>query len=448
MIGEDKMLSMLKKAIRQSKADQTEILVMGGRSYLTGFANNCIHRNVGSEDYTVSVRVAFGKKIGAATVNGFSEEIISNVIKDAELIAKHQNKNPDFVSFAKKSANEREFDPGIAYSEETARFDAEKRAFIAKKIVDKSKEFGLDSSGTVETEIGEIAVVNSLGIEKYAKRTVASVKNIAMAQNSSGYSKSSAVNINDINADKVIEESINIALKGKNPSPIEPGKYEVILTPYAVAEFISHILYLSLNARAVNEGSSFLSGNFGKKLLGDNITMFDDGFSEDTIPMPFDFEGVTKKKVMFFENGVAKEVVYDTLTAYKEGKESTGHSLPQPNPYSPYPMNFIMEGGDSDAEKMISNVERGLFVQRFWYTNPMDPRNAVITGMTRDGLFLIENGKITKPVMNMRFTESVISALNNVLELSKAKKIVYEMAPITVPYLRIKDFTFTGKTEF
>ena len=176
--------------------------------------------------------------------------------------------------------------------------------------------------------------------------------------------------------------------------------------------------------------------------------MFDDGFSKLTIPMPFDFEGVPKKKVVFFENGIAKEVVYDTLTAYREGKESTGHSLPQPSPYSPYPMNFIMQGGAGNVDDMISHVKHGLFVQRFWYTNVMDPRKLVITGMTRDGLFLIENGKITRPLQNMRFTESIITALNNVSEISKSVKVVYDMAPMSVPYLRINNFTFTGKTEF
>ena len=448
MIGKNKVVELLKKAISRSRADQTEILLMGGRSYLTGFANNYIHRNVGSEDYTVNVRVAFGKKIGAATVHGFSEEIIEKALKDAELVAENQKENPDFVSFAKPSESARRFDEKFLFSENTANCDAECRANIAKKIVDVSKKLGLNSSGTVETEIGEIAVVNSLGVEKYCTRTIASVKNIAMSEDSSGYSKSAAVDISKIDVEEVIKESTDIALKGKNPISVEPGKYEVILTPYAVAEFISHILYLSLNARALNEGSSFLIGNFGKKILGENITMYDDGLSEKTMPLPFDFEGVDKKKVVFFEKGVAKEVVYDTLTAYKEGKESTGHSLPQPSPYSPYPMNFVMEGGGSSPDEMISNVKYGLFVQMFWYTNPMDPKNAVITGMTRDGLFLIEDGKITKPVMNMRFTESVIFALNNVLEMSKTQKIIYDMAAITVPYLRIKEFAFTGKTEF
>ncbi len=446
MIEKEKALEILKKVISLSNADQTEAVLLGGKSYVTAFANNYIHRNVGSEDYSLSVRVAFGKRIGAATVNGISDEMVEKVVKDAMLIAKNQKENTDFVSFAKPE--DTEVNELAAFSKNTAEFDAMQRADAVKKIVDNAKKAGLNASGTFETELGEIVVANSLGVERYARHTVASIKSVIMGDNSSGYSKETAVDVNNLSADRVMKESIEITEKGKNPVSIEPGKYEVVLTPYALAEFISHLGYLTLNARAVNEGSSFLIGNFGKKLLGDNITMYDDGLSTETIPMPFDFEGVPKKKVIFFENGVAKDVVYDTLTAYKEGKKSTGHALPQPSPYSPYPMNFIMKGGESSVEEMISHVKRGLFVQRFWYTNPMNPREAVITGMTRDGLFLIENGKITKPLQNMRFTESIITALNNAAELSSTKKIIYDMVPMTVPYARIKDFTFTGKTEF
>jgi PmbA protein len=448
MIGKDKALEILKKAISLSKADQTEVVLMGGKSYVTAFANNYVHRNVGSEDYTLSVRAAFGKKVGAATADGISDEVIKKVVADAVLIAENQKENPDFVSFAKPKNHDISKSVSTGYAESTAKFSAMQRAEAVKKIVDKSKESGLNASGTFETEVDEIAIANSLGVEQYLLRTVASVKSVVMGGDSSGYSKESAADVNDISVDKVMEESIGIAEKGKNPKSIEPGKYEVILTPYALAEFISHLGYLALNARAMKEGSSFLIGNLGKKLLGDNITMYDDGLSKDTMPMPFDFEGVSKKKVVFFDKGVAKDVVYDTLTAYKDGKESTGHSLPQPSPYSPYPMNFIMDVGESTVDGMISNVKKGLFVQRFWYTNVMDPRKAIITGMTRDGLFLIENGKIVHPLQNMRFTESIITALNNVIELSKMKKIIYDMAPMTVPYARIKDFTFTGRTEF
>ena len=440
----DQIETILQKTVSFSEGDQTEAILYGGTSYLTGFANNYIHRNVGENNYSLSVRVAFGKKIGSASVNDFSEGALKDVVKRAVEIARLQRENPNFVSFAKPEASEnRDF-----FNEKTAKVTPDMRAAYVKKILDKSKEKGLNANGTFVIDLMQIGILNSLGVSRFGSLTIASLKSVILGDNSSGYSKEVSTNVDDISVDSIIKESIGITEMGKNPEAVEPGKYEVVLSPYSLAEFINSLMYFSLNARAVEEGTSFLTGNFGKKILGGNITMYDDGLSPETIPMPFDFEGVPKKKVIFFENGVAKDVVYDTMTAYKNGKESTGHSLPQPSAYSPYPMNVIMAGGDLSKDEIISHVEHGLYVHRFWYTNPMDPRRAVITGMTRDGLFLIENGRITKPVKNMRFTESIITALNNCIELSKEKKVIYDDSSITVPYVRIKDFTFTSITEF
>jgi predicted Zn-dependent protease len=434
---------ILNKVISLSKASQTEALIFGGDSYLTGFANNYIHRNVGESNYTLSVRVAFGKKIGSASVSEFSDEAIKSVVEKAEQIAKLQKENLNFVSFAK-------FEEGTTIHSDVKdeKVSPLLRAEYVKKIIDRTKKLGFKASGKFQTENLQIAIKNSLGVERFFENSQATLKSVVMGDTSSGYSVETAKSVSQIHLDDIIEESVGIAEMGKNPESIEPGKYEVILTPYALAEFISHMAYLSLNERAVEDGTSFMSDSFGKKVLGDNITIYDDGFSSKTMPLPFDFEGIPKKRVVFFENGLAKDVVYDTLYAYKKGLESTGHSLPQPSLFSPYPMNMIMDGGNSTKDEMISHVERGLYVQRFWYTNPMDPKRLIITGMTRDGLFLIENGKITKPVKNMRFTESIITALNNCLELSKEYKIIYDMSSMTVPYAKIKDFTFTSGTEF
>ncbi len=444
MIGKEKSIEILKKVLSISGADQTEAVFMGGKSYLTGFANNYIHRNVGEKNYTLAVRVAIGKKIGSSSVDDLSDEGIKKVVQDAMIIAENQQENPDFVSFAKpEEVKDKEF-----FIESTAKCSPDFRAEYVNKILKATKAKELIGAGKFETNAMEIAVANSLGVKRYTRLTTSTLKSVVLSDTSSGYSMSSSIDVSKIPVNDVLKESIEIAEMGKNPISIEPGKYEVILTPYALAELIGHLNYLALNARAMKEGRSFLIGQIGKKVVGENITIYDDGLSSETIPLPFDFEGVSKKKVTFFEKGVAKDVVYDTLTAYKEGKESTGHSLPQPSSYSPYPMNVIMKGGKSSKEEMISNVKKGLYVQRFWYTNPMDPRRAIITGMTRDGLFLIENGKITKPVKNMRFTESIVNVLNNIIELSKNKKIVYDMSSVTAPYARVKEFTFTSKTEF
>lgn len=444
MMKKEEILEVLNRAMSYVEADQVELLMLGGESALTGFANNYIHRNVAEENYSLNIRVAFGKKVGASSTNDFTGEGLRKAVESAQNIARLQKENENFVSFAKNEAFEM---PVIDVDEEDPTPDF--RAEQVKKITDKAKQKGFIASGIFETAKQQLAVKNSLGVERFAEMTFATLKSVIMTDTSSGYSIETKIRAKEIPVQEVLEESISIAEMGRNPVSVEPGKYEVVLTPYALSEFISSMNYLSLNIRAVEQGTSFFAGRFGEKFFPELISVYDDGLSPDTIPMPFDFEGVPKKRVVFFERGVIKDVVYDTLHAYKQGRESTGHSLPQPDPYSPYPMNVIMEGGESSREDLVRHVKRGLYVQRFWYTNPMDPRSLLITGMTRDGLFLIEDGKITKPVKNMRFTESIINAFSNCVELSRERKILHDGgATMTVPYARIKDFNFSSGTEF
>ena len=443
-MNKEKILELANYAMSLSKADQVEIVIMGGESYLTGFANNYIHRNVGDETYEMRIRVVFGKKIGAASTSDLSNEAIKSTVENAESIAKLQKENKDFVSLPKNgdlSKKEFEFVDKMP--------DADTRAEVVKKLVEQSKKKGFNAYGKFETEKFQLCVKNSLGVENYCERTGSTLKNIVMTGTSSGFSEESSMSFEDIDYEKISEESMESAVRGMNPSTIEPGKYEVILSPYAVEEFLSSMKYLSLSAKNVEEGTSFMAGHFGEKFFPEIITLYDDGLNSETIKMPFDFEGVLKKKVYFVQDGVLKDVLYDSFYAYKEGKESTGHALPQPNDIGGYPMNFIIEKGQSTLEEMISHVEKGLYIERFWYTNPMDPLHLLITGMTRDGLFLIEHGHIEKPVKHMRFTESILNAFKNCLEISDVSKIIYEDGvATTAPYMRIKDFNFSSVTEF
>lgn len=442
-MNKERILEILDYVVKNAEADQVEAVLMGGETYLTGFANNYIHRNVGEESYELNIRVVLGKKVGASSTSNLSDEAINEAVRNAVNIAKLQKDNPDFVSLPKNYPGDNEY---IFVSEIP---DAETRASIVKKLVDASKKYGFTSAGKFETEKFQLAVKNSLGVERYMERTASTLKNVVMTDTSSGFSQESKQDFREINIDSLLEESLEVARMGEKPISIEPGKYEVILSPYAVEEFLSSMKYLSLNAKNIEEGTSFMKGHFGEKMFQDHITLFDDGLSEETLKMGFDFEGVPKKKVYFVKEGVISDVLYDSFYAYKEGKEPTGHSLPQPNSLGAYPMNFFVNSGASSVEEMISHVEKGLYVQRFWYTNPMEPVSLLITGMTRDGLFLIENGKITKPVKHMRFTESILNAFKNCLEISNVSKIIYEDGAVTTaPYMRIKDFTFTSATEF
>ncbi|MDP3017191.1 MAG: metallopeptidase TldD-related protein, partial [Deltaproteobacteria bacterium] len=251
--------------------------------------------------------------------------------------------------------------------------------------------------------------------------------------------------------DSLAKEAIEKALRGE-PVQIEPGEYEVILEPYAVSELLSFLGYLGFHALAVQEGRSFFCNEFGKKLVDSGVTIYDDGLDPEGLQIPFDFEGIPKQRVTFFEEGVAKGVTYDSFTGNREGKNSTGHGLIAPNTEGPIPINLFMQGGESSLEEMVRSVRKGIYVTRFHYTNVVEPMKAVLTGMTRDGTFLIEEGEIKKPIKNLRFTESVLRAFSRVSAVSRARRICSEgtvysrrfITGVVAPAIKVDGFNFSG----
>jgi predicted Zn-dependent protease len=232
-------------------------------------------------------------------------------------------------------------------------------------------------------------------------------------------------------------------MRTQNPISIDAGEYDTILMPYAVADMLEFLAWLGFGALSVQEGRSFMK--LGEKITGEKITIWDDGRDMRGLPRAFDSEGVPKERVDLIVNGIANAVVYDSRTAHKEGKESTGHSSGGPGTYDPMPTNLFMQPGDSNIDEMIATTERGVIVTRFHYTNVIHPTQTIITGMTRDGTFLIEDGKITKPIKNLRFTDSILERFNHVRQISEATK---RQAGAVVPALRVSGFRFTGVTEF
>lgn len=453
MLGKQKITELIDFALNKSPADQTEILVNYFESYLTRFANSAIHQNVAERNGSLSIRVIIGKKIGSASTNIFDLDSIDQTLNKAMEIAKFQPENPDFKSLPKPSAGYKTIN---IYNKKTHDLSPKDRANAVKTIIEKVKGAGLRAFGSFTNGASEYGIGNSLGIRAYASSSDAYCNVAAMGENSSGYAQVGSRDVNQIKPEKIAERAIKKALDGKNPTEIEPGLYEVILEPLASSELLDFLGYLGFNAKTYQEGRSFMCDNMGKKVMGDNITILDDAYNEQGFTFPFDFEGVPKQKVQLIEKGIAQGLVYDSLTAGKENKESTGHALPAPNTFGPVPTNLVLLPGDSSLDKMIRNTKKGILVTRFHYTNTVEPKKTIFTGMTRDGTFLIENGAVTKPIKNLRFTESIINALNKVLEISQDLTLIgggagYEGRFATgslSPALRIESFNFSGKTEF
>jgi len=245
--------------------------------------------------------------------------------------------------------------------------------------------------------------------------------------------------------------AVKTALKARRPKSVKPGEWTVVLAPRATSEMLDFLSYLGFNSQAHVEGRSCLAGKMGTKVVSEKITLRDDGLAPEGLPLPFDFEGVPRRSLTLIEKGVARDLPHSTRTAKKMGAELTGHSFGPTSTMGGLPMHLVLEPGEHSVEEMIASTEKGLFVSRFWYTNVAEPANAVITGMTRDGLFLITRGKLRRAVCNLRFTESVLEALGSVEMVGSELVGVggdWGAGQTRCPALKIRDFRFTGATEF
>jgi PmbA protein len=445
MLGREHVERLLQEALRQSPAEQTEIVLTAEESALTRFANSGIHQNVFESDAQVRVRAVVGQRSGVAVSNRLDAEALARAAETATAIARLQPENPDFPGLP----GPQPIDELRPYSEATAAYSPEQRARAVKVVCDLAVERRLVASGAFSTATHELAVANSLGLFAYDAATRAHFTTVVMGDDSSGYAERAAVDATAIDGEALAREAVDKAVRSQHPVAVEPGEYRVVLQPYAVEEMLTYLAYLGLGAQAVQEGRSFLAGRFGEQLVAPSVDLWDDGRDPRGLPMAFDYEGVPKRRVSFFERGVAREVVYDRQTAAREGRDSTGHGLPAPNTHGPLPLNLFLGTGDASDADLLAGIGRGIWVTRFWYVNVVHPTQTILTGMTRDGTFLIENGEVTRPIRNLRFTTSVLDALASVERIGREPLLIQSwLGGSLVPALRVGRFTFTGATEF
>jgi PmbA protein len=441
MLGEKEIRTLLESVLSRSTADQTEALFLGQDTFLTRFANSYIHQNVSESNAQLRVRIVQGNRVGVASTNDLTPSGVSKVVQTAESVAKLSPEQPDLAPLPEPKPIE----PVRTFSQKTASFSADERAKAVGVICKVAQDSKYVASGAFTTSAGEMAVANSLGLFAYHPSTEADLVTVVMADDSSGYAQRTSWNVEVLDAEELAGEACNKVLLGRNPTTIEPGQYNVVLEEYAVADIVRFLSYMGFGAQAVQEGRSFMAGKFGKIIADPRITIVDDGRSPYGLPQPFDYEGVPKKRVEIILAGVANAVVYDSYTAKKEGKESTGHALPQPNAFGPRAANLFLLPGTDTKRAMLEDMKKGLWVTRFHYVNPVHPLKAILTGMTRDGTFLVENGEVVAAVKNLRFTQSMLEMLNKVEMVGKSYKLIES---VRVPPLKVRDFTFTGVTEF
>jgi predicted Zn-dependent protease len=448
MLGEPEVRRIAQAVIGESRADQTEVEVFSNGSALTRFANNYIHQNVEQSDVDVRVRAVIGQKVGVASTNETSDEALARVAARAYELARHQRENEDFRGLP----GPQPIPQVSAFVERTARCGPEERAAVVEQVCDAARQAALTAAGAYHTTAHEFAVANSLGVWAYQRQTQADINAVVMSETSSGYAARASKDAGEIDGASVAQEAVDGALRGVEPRTIEPGEYEVLLSPYAAVDLLDFFSYLSFSALPFMEKRSFMAGRIGERVMGENISIWDDGLSPDTIEDPFDFEGVPRQRVDLIVDGTAKGVVWDTYYAGKQGGEarSTGHALPAGVAFGPIPQNLFLGTGDAATADMVKDMKRGLLVTRFWYTRTVHPLNVVVTGMTRDGTFLVEQGKIVGPVRSMRFTQGYVEALNHADAIGR--EAVLLLGDIgggvrRVPALKLAAWNFTGVSE-
>jgi predicted Zn-dependent protease len=435
------------RVLKASKAEGTEVVINGSTDHLTRFANSQIHQNVSEQNLEVSIRLAFGQKVGMATTNDLSPEGIERAVRNAEQLAKYQPANPEFPGFANPQHVERV----NATSDRTLGFTPGDRAGVVQHVCRDALKENVAASGAFATGLKQVAVANSNGVWAYHQHSLADFNTVVMSDDSSGWAQATHLDAGRIDGEALAEEAIDKALRSRKPQSLEPGSYTVVLEPYAVLELLQYLGY-GLGAEEVEEGRSFMTGHHGEKLVHKDISVWDDGLDPTGIPFPFDYEGTPKQKVMILDRGRVGGPVYDLRTALKEGRTSTGHCAGASKFWGAgaQASNLFMSPGVHRLDEMIESTERGVYVTRFHYVNRLDPKKTMVTGMTRDGTFWIENGKIVRPLQNMRFTHPILEALRDVEMIGMDSKLETNWwgGGNRAPALKIKNFRFSGKTNF
>jgi predicted Zn-dependent protease len=411
---------------------------------LTRFARSQIHQNLAEQDATLRVRVRRDGRTGVAVTNRLDAAGIEAVVARATAIAAHAAPEANQAPLPETGAAE----TSVGWVEETAGADPRSRAEGARAVIAAGTARGLTVSGAYSIEAQRLTVANTKGLASSHRSTQAKLLSVMIGPGGeTGYAQAISTDHRTIDPVAVGEEAADRAARSGNPRDVAPGEYAVVLGEYAVAEVLEYLAIMAFSGLAIEEGRACLE--LGERVFGTNVSIWDDGCDPSGLPSVIDFEGVAKTRVDLVEAGVARETAHDSGTAHRAGVPRTGHALPAPNTFGPLCWNLFMAPGESPRDELVSSVERGILVTRFHYVNIVHPKRGILTGMTRDGTFLIENGEVAGPIRNLRFTQSIPDAFSRISAIAGDTRLVgaeYTGIAARVPAVRIDGWNFTGAT--
>ena len=453
MHGPDRALELVRAVLARVAADEAEVTLYAEDQSLTRFANNRIHQNVAQSNARLAVRAVVNGGVGTAVTNRLDAEGQSRVAAQAAAVARLQPPDADFPGLPIGGPVR----DALTYVETTAAMTPLQRAEAIRVIVDAASRSGFVASGAYGSEVGEVAIANTAGVAVYAPLTLATLRTVVDANPPqglgllTGYADAISRDVGQIDPYSVAERAVSKCARNHNPQSLPPGPYVAVLEEIAVADLLQFLARLGLSAQAAQEGRSFAVGKMDRPVCGDNFGLWDDAADPRGLALPFDSEGVPAQRLHMIENGVLRSLAYDSRSAAKEGRTSTGHApsrvLDSEGSW-PAPTHLFVAPGRTPREELVAGVERGVLVTRFHYTHCPDPQRLVATGTTRDGTFLIEQGRIAGALTNLRFTTSVPDAFSNIEALSSAPELHRDWwgsAAHHVPAMCIRGFQFTGE---
>jgi PmbA protein len=444
MLDPERARRLAQAALAHSGAAQTEVSIDLLEQELNRFTHEHPVQNQLRNTARVAVRVHVDGREGKATTGTFTAEAVKRTVDQAVAVAKHM---PKPAADLLPMAGEQEYE---LRRPEPVRPDPASTAASVGAMTGTCRERRCRAAGTQGTENQLRLVANSNGLDVWDIDTRSQVSLSVFDGDGAGWASAMHADREKLDPHAIAERAVAKAQDSRQPRAVEPGHYTVILEPAAVASLLLFASYRGFGAQQVQDGSSFLAGHLGEQIFGDNVSIDDDVHHPLTVGHTFDGEGVPRQTIRLVEGGIARNVVYDRRTAFKQGCQSTGHAEPQPSPSGPLAKNLVLPAGDVSSADLLSGVDHGILVTQFHYTNMVEPTKLTLTGMTRNGTFLVERGEVARPVKNMRFTQSLVEALNRVTAIAGDATLCSALfgGNMVVPSLRIDGFGFSSTTEF
>ena len=432
------------EAARSLGIRDVELHVGAESSALTRFANNTIHQNVASHGIALSVRTAFDGRTARASTNRITREDVRRAVEQAAALTRAAELDPHLPEML----GPQDVPDAPRWFSSTAACTPDERAVAVKGAIDAAEAEGQTAAGIFSTGESVTAILNTHGLYCYHAETDAVFSMTAMAADSSGWAKRSACDLGDLDVAALAAGAASKAKLSANPIEIEPGRYRVVLEHAAVLDLVGQIV-ADFSATAIEEQRSFLTGKLGQCLFGQNISIADDCRHPMQDGAPFDGEGMPRTRLVLVDRGVVREVACGRAAALRTASQPTGHGLALPNDAGEMAANIVMSGGEESVESLVAGMDRGILVTRLWYIREVDPAAKIMTGMTRDGTFLVEGGRAVRGLRNFRFNQSVVELLNSVEAMSAPRRTSGEEAfDMVVPALRAANFHFSEVTRF